>query len=488
MSLIPFPGAAPALPSDARNDHERKKEGDNSHAVESQNADGTVQCAEEAGAGTRGNRKTAETQGRAEKQALKEIVERYAYLSAWDRYVYRADPLKNPLTSKAFAKEIVANYKLPKKGRRAAEWKPSIPMVDAAGLVHATTTGFAPGEPAVFTNELGQTILNTYLAPKWASHTDTGGACQQSAEIEAPRPFLDLVALLCNDDPKITGHVLDWMAHLVQKPWEKPAHAVLIVSKVHGVGKSTLGRVLKALVGATHARTVFPQDLKGTHSGWLVGALAVVIDEVYEAGNWNLSNRLKPLITEERASVDIKYGPAMETENLARFLMFSNHLTPLSLEAEDRRFLVVECRQGKREQAFYDQLNGFIKSDEGMQAIYDFLTARDIGAFAAHAAPPMTDAKQEIIRESGNPVEAFLRERMATGELWRDLPNPFTFTHVQTYLRDKGLGQYSYNRRIIGEGLKEAGFKSRRRTVDDQKVAFYTHPKWPEEESAEDEF
>lgn len=43
----------------------------------------------------------------------------------------------------------------------------------------------------------------------------------------------------------------------------------------------------------------------------------VQVDEVYEAGNWDLANKLKPLITEPTVSANIKYGPQIEVENFS---------------------------------------------------------------------------------------------------------------------------------------------------------------------------
>jgi hypothetical protein len=54
--------------------------------------------------------------------------------------------------------------------------------------------------------------------------------------------------------------------------------------------------------------------------------------ECGEAGNWDLAKKLKPLVTEPTVSVNIKYGPQKEVQDFARFLMFSNHSAPLSIE------------------------------------------------------------------------------------------------------------------------------------------------------------
>jgi len=52
------------------------------------------------------------------------------------------------------------------------------------------------------------------------------------------------------------------------------------------------------------------------------------VDEVYEAGNWDLANKLKPLITEPTVSANIKYGPQLEIDNYARLLILKRTPPP----------------------------------------------------------------------------------------------------------------------------------------------------------------
>src|SRR3977135_3838366 len=89
--------------------------------------------------------------------------------------------------------------------------------------------------------------------------------------------------------------------------------------------------LVRRLVGEQNSRVAQTKDLKGSFDGWLVGKLVVHVDEIYEAGNWDLANKLKPLITEPTVSANIKYGPQLEIENYARFIMFSNHSAPLNI-------------------------------------------------------------------------------------------------------------------------------------------------------------
>jgi hypothetical protein len=54
---------------------------------------------------------------------------------------------------------------------------------------------------------------------------------------------------------------------------------------------------VRRLEGEQTSRVAQTKDLKISLDSWLVGRLGVQVDEVYQAGNWNLANKLKPLIT-----------------------------------------------------------------------------------------------------------------------------------------------------------------------------------------------
>ena len=48
---------------------------------------------------------------------------------------------------------------------------------------------------------------------------------------EACKPFLDhLKTIICQDGGEQYEYLLNWCAHLIQKPWEKPAVALVLIS------------------------------------------------------------------------------------------------------------------------------------------------------------------------------------------------------------------------------------------------------------------
>jgi hypothetical protein len=260
----------------------------------------------------------------------------------------------------------------------------------------------------------------------------------------------------------------------------------LITSEAKGIGKSTLGTVVRRLVGDQNSRVAQTKDLKSSFDGWLIGKLVVQVDEVYEAGNWDLSNKLKPLITEPTVSANIKYGPQLEIENYARFLMFSNHSAPLNIEEGDRRYFVFNSKAQPREDDYYDRLYGYIETPAAMNAIYTFLMKRDLAGFNPFRRPPMTDAKQQIIAESEHPLHTYIIEAVVSGHFLRHLGNEFSFDALQRQLTKDGYGAQAKNTKEVGNALKLAGVSSIRKNVGDQKKRLYVLPPSDAETDGED--
>ena len=410
-------------------------------------------------------------------EALHKVAAKYAWTAQQEGIVLRRNPLKqSPYRDYVFdriAKVEYGFFYIDRRGKKRL-WYPKFEYVLGAtledeedfGFIVAERIEFLPGKPEVSHDVDGCRVLNLWRPPEWEVITT------------APKPdlFIRHLSYLFGDDLTAVDHVLDYLAHMLQRPWERVGHALLITSEAKGIGKSTLGTIVRRLVGEQNSRTVQTKDLKGQFDGWLVGKLVVQVDEVYEAGNWDLANKLKPLITEKTVSVNVKYGPQMEVENYARFVMFSNHTAPLSIEEGDRRYFIVNSAAQPEEDSYYEELNRFIDSSEGMNSIYSFLMQRDLSAFNPHRRPPMTDAKRAVIEVSGNPLRTYITEAVESGHFYGELGSEFTLDALQRLLHKEGYGQHAKNLKELGEALKMAGVAQVRRNVEGSKRRFYQLP------------
>jgi hypothetical protein len=217
-----------------------------------------------------------------QRDALNKLCRKYAWIAEQSGYVLRANPLKmQPYPQWVFNKISNAEYGFPYQARdgRAKRWKPQDDINETfvryyepeyingddadAPFIIAERLEFLPGEPELTYDADGCRVLNLWHAPRWMARS----------ELEAPTPLLDHVRYLLDDNGEAIEHVLDFVAHMVQRPQERVAHALLLTSEAKGIGKSSLGKVIRSLVGERNSRMAQTKDLKGQFDGWIVGKL-----------------------------------------------------------------------------------------------------------------------------------------------------------------------------------------------------------------------
>ncbi|HBI9931171.1 TPA: hypothetical protein LAL36_004345 [Escherichia coli] len=135
--------------------------------------------------------------------------------------------------------------------------------------------------------------------------------------------------------------VVCWIAHAVQKPWERPQWHLLLRGE-GGNGKSTFFiKILRAIFGTTHVNE--QEDITRLEdptvvSGWL-RSLFVVCDD-FEVQRRVLADKLKHLMTAAIMESRRLYQNATQEEVFSRFIFISNKHQPMKFDTSDRRFFV----------------------------------------------------------------------------------------------------------------------------------------------------
>ena len=387
----------------------------------------------------------------------RELAEKFAWTVQSEGMIYRQDPTSKPMKGWTFNRVSRRWHSFQYRTRDGkarlywismdditAEWDDK---TDIIGVPLAERVEFMPGMPPLCFDDIGRSVLNIWQAPRW----------EERSSCDEPTPFVDLVRYLLDGDQQAIDHVLDFTAHLVQRPYERVNHAILLTSEAKGIGKSTLGTIIRRLIGERNSYVAQSKDLKSQFDGWLMGKLVVQVDEVYEHGNTDLANRLKPILTEPTVSVNVKFGPQMVVKNFARLILFSNQSAPIDIEDGDRRYFVFDSKAQPRDPRYYEQLNAFIDSDEGLSAIYWWLKRRCLTSFKPKAAPPLTLHKEKAIEVSGNPLRHYLEEAVRSGHLFTTLGLEFTMDALQRQLDSDGYGPQAKSVKEVGSALRAAG-------------------------------
>jgi Family of unknown function (DUF5906)/NrS-1 polymerase HBD domain len=286
--------------------------------------------------------------------------------------------------------------------------------VNPVRIAHSVT--FRPPEPAgTVYEEEGRTLVNTYVP----------------AVVERVRgdasPFLDLLGRVIHDahDRDI---YLSYAAHAVQNPGSKAGWAI-VVQGVPGNGKSLLAEIIARAIGLRFVHVPNPADIENKFNQWLEGTLLVIVNDAdREATQRDLSEILKPLITDRRIEIQGKGVNQYTGDNRANVLINTNHRDAVRKTREDRRFAVIYTNQQKVEDLARDGLTedyfarfvAWLESG-GFAICAEFLHSYSIpdalnpsvGALRA----PLTSSTDAAIRESMTRAEQILAEAIAAGRL-----------------------------------------------------------------------
>ena len=261
----------------------------------------------------------------------------------------------------------------------------------------------------------GETATVTYrpdMADFETITTDKGGAinCYRQNPMPAVKkdggikPIKDLLDSWNIDDLDKRA-LLAWMQAMICGI--RPNWGVIITSKPHGIGKNTLAEFLTHILGSWNCTNIPPVAIQEKHRTWPINVQLVVIDEVCEGNDWAAYNSLKSLVTEREMMINPKNKAEYTTEIWCAFMLFSNEDVPVKMQAEDRRFLVINGDKANRfsKEQFAD-LRQWFYADGGAEAMKHWALNTDvtdvIGEHDIDVAgdAPVNEAKRKVIAAS----------------------------------------------------------------------------------------
>jgi hypothetical protein len=222
-----------------------------------------------------------------------------------------------------------------------------------------------------------------------------------------------LLEVLCAGDRKVYQYVLGYIAHALQRPWEKPGVMIAMISG-QGTGKGTLARILRKIWSATFLHVHNIDAVTGNFNASLERAFIVFMDEALFSGDRRASDALKSLVTEPVISINEKHQPARQTGSYHRFFAATNAEHFKNTERDDRRDLVLrlsESRKGNHE--YWIALNAEIDGN-GVEAMVHDLLAMDISGFNVRDKPNTKELLEQKLQSLG-PVPRWWHDRLYRG-------------------------------------------------------------------------
>ena len=266
---------------------------------------------------------------------------------------------------------------------------------------------------------------------------------------------------ICNGDSEKFEYLLNYLAHLFQKPADKPGVAIVLQSDIEGVGKGTIFQdLLQRIVPRVNYSYVGDSNvLESQFNDYLLNCLVCFIDEGFWGGDQKIAGKLRSLITAPTDTLNLKHKDLMSCISYTRFIIASNQYRVVPASPTDRRYAMFKITEIK-DRAYFEKVHDFIRSADGPAAFFTLLMNRDLSNFKPTAMPLdcVDQTWIQAIHGGLDSVQAWLHAELgpaqsATGEIPCYLPS-------QRHRRDCVYNRY-INHRNAKRKLNDSEFSDR---------------------------
>jgi putative DNA primase/helicase len=222
--------------------------------------------------------------------------------------------------------------------------------------------------------------------------------------------ILDHIRFLCDDGGEqadnMYEYVLNWMAHLFQKPTEK-ATTCLIIKGYEGCGKGILFNMLRNMLGNQYGFTTANpmSDMFGNFNSSSANKMLINIDEIDHKQAKGIYEELKKYISDNTLNYKQKFVDSTEVANLSRVLITTNNDYNLMISDSNRRFVLIECIHKKK--PTINTIETLLNNKIAQMIFYRFLMKRNISDLNLENFPK-SNLYNKALENSARPILDFL--------------------------------------------------------------------------------
>jgi len=227
--------------------------------------------------------------------------------------------------------------------------------------------------------------------------------------------------------PVDATHIVQWLAHRVQKPQEKINHA-LVLGGSQGIGKDSLLEPVKRAIGPWNFQEASPQQLLGRFNGFLKSVILRVSEarDLGDTNRYQFYDHMKSYLAAppDTLRIDEKNLREYSIINCVGVIITTNHKADgIYLPADDRRHFVAWSDRSKEDfpTGYWNDLWSWYDNG-GDRHVAAFLAEFDLKAFDPKAPPPKTPAFWEVVDANRAPEDAELADALD------ELANPAAVT------------------------------------------------------------
>jgi len=195
--------------------------------------------------------------------------------------------------------------------------------------------------------------------------------------------------------PNECEHIVNWLAHRVQRPGDKVNHALVFIGE-QGIGKDTIVTPVIAAIGSQNFKQITAKVFYNSEWNDYLQSVILRINEVHDLGGesrYGFYDATKDVITSppETHRINTKHVPQYAAVNVCGAVLTSNHLDAIYVPPGDRRHYVCSSTRTKEEfpPGYFDEMHAWFENG-GNKAVAHLLANLDLSAFNAKSPPPKT--------------------------------------------------------------------------------------------------
>jgi hypothetical protein len=325
-------------------------------------------------------------------------------------------------------------------------------------------------DPTIRTYETFDFLPPPSIVPRDVVNTWSGFAAEGITDSHEGRPnmFVDHVRKLFGTNSQ---YIIKWLANIVQQPG-KPTNVALVIVGGQGTGKTTTFELfMKKIIGSKYfGQTNNPENDLFSRFGFLRDSKVLIVIDDFNVGSIKMnSDPFKSYITGETVTYEAKGKMAIPLKNCMNFVLTTNKQDPVKLDADDRRYAILEVSEKlKGNHAYFTKLYRYLENPANIRAVYELLMDIDISKTNFQAERPITELYQEIKNMSVDKELLFLRDKIEGVQSQQIFRASDFYQDFRSWLSDNGFTDYKAKDAIrFGMYMKKVnGVSVERRTAN----------------------
>ena len=209
---------------------------------------------------------------------------------------------------------------------------------------------------------------------------------------------------ICSGNEEHYNWVIDWLAHLIQKPYQKPGTAIVLRGEM-GTGKGFFANAVGKLFGQHYIPILHGGQLTSRFNSHLADKVLVFVDESGWSQDKYGAGIIRGMITEPYIAIEMKGKDVITMENYGHFIIAANSewAVPTSMQ-DERRWAVFDVgSEHKGDKKYFAAISKQLENG-GYESLlyflqhhkYDEITARTIPQTEALMAQKIRSMPDEV--------------------------------------------------------------------------------------------